>query len=185
MAGGVHYVNNAEFLIAMKEHRTLYLASKEAGGDRPQVSAYIGDCLMKIATHLSYKPNFINYSFREDMILDGVENCLQYIGNFDPERSSNPFSYFTQIIYFAFLRRIAIEKKQTYIKGKLVMEMPFEAFELQDQDEDGHFANGMIEFMQQHQTFGNVTPDFIQKKTKKKKKETNNLDSFLEGTDGV
>ena len=81
---------------------------------------YVGDCFLKIATHLSYKPNFVNYPFREDMICDGIENCLQYIDNFDPEKSSNPFAYFTQIIYYAFLRRIQKEKKQLEIKQKII-----------------------------------------------------------------
>ena len=181
MAGGAHYVNNAEFLAAMKEYRVLVLAAKEAGLSKkengwPQVPHYIGDCLMKIGTHLSYKANFINYSYREDMILDGVENCLQYIDNFDPERSNNPFAYFTQIIYYAFLRRIAKEKKQTYIKGKLIQDMPFEMFELQEQDENGEFQNAYIDYMQQNNNFD----DFIErKKEKKKKKKQQTLDDFV------
>jgi hypothetical protein len=180
MAKGAHYVNNADFLVAMKEFRVKVLAAKEAGlvkGDKswPAVTPYIGDCLMKIGTHLSYKANFINYSYREDMILDGVQNCLQYIDNFDPEKSSNPFAYFTQIIYYAFLRRIAEEKKQTYIKGKLIQEMPFEAFELQEQDETGEYHNAFVEFMQQNHTFD----DFIERKKEKKKiKKQQTLDDF-------
>jgi DNA-directed RNA polymerase specialized sigma subunit len=79
---------------------------------------YVAECIMKIATHLSHKPNFVNYTFREDMISDGIENCLQYVDNFDPDKSNNPFAYFTQIIYFAFIRRIQKEKKQLYIKYK-------------------------------------------------------------------
>ena len=75
---------------------------------------------MKIATHLSYKPNFVNYMFREDMICDGIENCVQYIHNFNPEKSSNPFAYFTQIIHYAFLRRIQKEKKQMEIRTKII-----------------------------------------------------------------
>jgi DNA-directed RNA polymerase specialized sigma24 family protein len=110
------------------------------------------------------------------MILDGVENCLQYIDNFDPERSSNPFAYFTQIIYYAFLRRIAKEKKQTYIKGKLIQDMPFEMFELQEQDETGEFQNAYIDYMQQNNNFD----DFIErKKEKKKKKQQQTLDDFV------
>ena len=125
-----HYVNNKDFLDALIKHRDACAVAKEEGKDKPIVSNYIGDCILKIATHLSYKPNFINYSYRDDMILDGVENCIQYIDNFNPDKSSNPFAYFTQIIYYAFLRRIAKEKKQSYIKGKLIMDMPFDAFEI-------------------------------------------------------
>lgn len=113
-----HYVNNADFLAAIVEMRAKKKYAEENGLPKPQVSNYIGECILKIATHLSYKPNFINYSYRDDMILDGVENCIQYIDNFDPSKSNNPFAYFTQIIYYAFLRRIQKEKKQLYIKHK-------------------------------------------------------------------
>ena len=182
-AKGTHYVSNADFLVAMKEYRIKVLAAKEAGlikkdDGYPQVTPYIGECLLKIGTHLSYKANFINYSYREDMILDGIQNCLQYIDNFDPEKSSNPFAYFTQIIYYAFLRRIAEEKKQTYIKGKMIQEMPFDAFELQDQDGDGEFHNAYVDFMQQNHTFDDFVERKKEKKAKKKLQQT--LDSFLE-----
>ena len=164
-----NYINNADFLVAMKEYKKALREAAEAGEEKPRVTPYIGECLMKIATHLSYKANFINYSYREDMILDGVENCLQYINNFDPDKSNNPFAYFTQIIYYAFLRRIAKEKKQTYIKNKLVMEMPFEAFELQEQDETGEFKNAYLDFIQQNHTFDDTFMD--RKKEKAAKKE--------------
>ena len=115
-----HYVNNKEFLEALVIFKAQCARAEEAGEKRPQISNYIGECFLKIATHLSYKPNFVNYMFREDMICDGIENCLQYIDNFNPEKSSNPFAYFTQIIYYAFLRRIQKEKKQMEIKNKIL-----------------------------------------------------------------
>ena len=121
-----HYVNNKEFLEALIVFKAKCAAAKEAGEQRPQISNYIGDCFMKIATHLSYKPNFVNYMFREDMICDGVENCIQYILNFDPEKSKNPFAYFTQIIYYAFLRRIQKEKKQLEIKQRVLEKSGYE-----------------------------------------------------------
>ena len=100
--------------------RTKVAAAKEAGLPKPRITNYLGECFLKIATHLSYKPNFVNYMFREDMISDGIENCVQYIHNFDPEKSKNPFAYFTQIIHYAFLRRIQKEKKQLEIKNKII-----------------------------------------------------------------
>jgi len=115
-----HYVSNKDFLIALVEYKTAVKNCEQSGKPKPQVSSYIGECFIKIATHLSYKPNFINYMFRDEMISDGVENCIQYIDNFDPEKSSNPFAYFTQIIYYAFLRRIQKEKRQLDIKNKIV-----------------------------------------------------------------
>tara|TARA_Y100001970_G_C14099779_1_gene784816 strand:+ start:656 stop:1195 length:540 start_codon:yes stop_codon:yes gene_type:complete len=115
-----YYVNNKEFLEAITIYRNSVIKAREAEDPRPRVPNYIGECFLKIATHLSYKPNFVNYMFREDMICDGIENCLQYIDNFDPTKSSNPFAYFTQIIYYAFLRRIQKEKKQMEIKNKIL-----------------------------------------------------------------
>ncbi len=120
-----YYVNNKEFLEAIVVFRTKMLAAKEADTELPRIPRYIGDCFLKIATHLSYKPNFVNYTFREDMISDGVENCVQYINNFDPEKSKNPFAYFTQIIYYAFLRRIQKEKRQSDIKQKILEKTGF------------------------------------------------------------
>jgi hypothetical protein len=121
-----NYVNNREFLDALMVYRQQVAAAKEADLPKPKVPNYIGECFLKIATHLSYKPNFVNYMFREDMICDGIENCLQYIDNFNPEKSTNPFAYFTQIIYYAFLRRIQREKKQLEIKTKILERSGFD-----------------------------------------------------------
>lgn len=170
-----HYVNNADLLAELIKYRKQVEEAKNSGLDKPIVSNYIGECLLKIATHLSYKPNFINYSYREDMILDGVENCIQYIDNFDPSKSKNPFSYFTQIIWYAFLRRIAKEKKQSYIKGKLIQDLPYDAFEIQDQDEGSEFHNAYLDFMQNNNNFD----DFIERKKQRKKKKQVNLDDFM------
>jgi len=115
-----HYVNNKEFLIAIVEYKAMVRRAEEKGEPKPRITNYLGECFLKIATHLSYKPNFVNYMFKDDMICDGIENCVQYINNFDPEKSSNPFAYFTQIIHYAFLRRIQKEKKQLEIKSKII-----------------------------------------------------------------
>ena len=115
-----NYVNNKEFLDALMVYRQQVAVAIESDKTKPRIPNYIGECFLKIATHLSYKPNFVNYMFREDMISDGIENCVQYIDRFNPEKSTNPFAYFTQIIYFAFLRRIQREKKQLEIKNKIL-----------------------------------------------------------------
>ena len=128
-----HYVNNKELLDAMIDYRIKVKRAKENGDPPPPISNYLGDCFLKIATHLSYKPNFVNYMFREDMICDGIENCVQYIENFNPEKSKNPFAYFTQIIYYAFLRRIQKEKRQLEIKNKILDKSGYEvAFHTDD-----------------------------------------------------
>ena len=116
---GVHYIDNKEFHAAMIAWKELCKEAEEAGEEKPQVTNYIGECFLKIANGLSYRPNFINYTYRSEMVSDGIENCLQYIHNFDPEKSKNPFAYFTQIIYYAFLRRIQKEKKHLFVKFKM------------------------------------------------------------------
>ena len=121
-----HYVNNKELLEALIVYRTKVAHAKENDLPKPRITNYLGECFLKIATHLSYKPNFVNYMFREDMISDGIENCVQYIHNFNPERSQNPFAYFTQIIHYAFLRRIQKEKKQLEIKTKIIERTGFD-----------------------------------------------------------
>ena len=134
-----HYVNNKELLEALIVYRAKVADSfREINGreptkadrsqhwpGKPQITNYLGECFLKIATHLSYKPNFVNYMFRDDMISDGIENCVQYIHNFDPEKSKNPFAYFTQIIHYAFLRRIQKEKRQLEIKNKIIEKSGF------------------------------------------------------------
>ena len=115
-----HYVNNKELLAALIDYRADVAVAKTKDLPKPRISNYLGECFLKIATHLSYKPNFVNYMFRDDMISDGIENCVQYIHNFDPAKSKNPFAYFTQIIHYAFLRRIQKEKKQLEIKTKII-----------------------------------------------------------------
>ena len=115
-----HYVNNKELLAALIDYRAEVAVAKSKDLPKPRISNYLGECFLKIATHLSYKPNFVNYMFRDDMISDGIENCVQYIHNFDPAKSKNPFAYFTQIIHYAFLRRIQKEKKQLEIKTKII-----------------------------------------------------------------
>ena len=117
-----HYVNNAEFLTHMKQHITAVNKAKRAKEKTPQVSDFIGACILSIANKLANKPNFMNYPFREEMVSDGIENCLMYINNFNPKRSNNPFAYFTQIIYFAFIRRIQKEKKHLYTKYRMIEE---------------------------------------------------------------
>ena len=123
-----HYVSNKDFLAAMIAYRKSVNKAKREKKEKPPVPDYIGSCFLKIANHLSYRPNFINYTFKDDMISDGIENCLQYLDNFNPTKSNNPFAYFTQIIYYAFIRRIQKEKKQVTIKHKILTDSNFDEF---------------------------------------------------------
>ena len=138
-----HYVNNKEFLAAIVEYKYLIQLAEQKGEPRPVIPRYLGECFMKIARHLSYKPNFVNYMFKEDMISDGIENCVQYINNFNPEKSSNPFAYFTQIIHYAFLRRIQKEKKQLEIRQKIIERSGFEEV-MHSDDADRYSENNQI-----------------------------------------
>ena len=133
-----HYVDNALFLEEMIEYKRQYYISKSNDEELPIISEYLGSVFLKIAQRLSFRPNFINYAFKNDMISDGIENCLHYIHNFNPDKSSNPFAYFTQIIYYAFIRRIQKEKKQLYIKYKSMQnyEISPEYVEYMNYDED-------------------------------------------------
>jgi DNA-directed RNA polymerase specialized sigma subunit len=145
-----HYVDNKKFLQAMTEYRELRIKAEEEGKKRPQVTNYIGECYLKIANHLSYRPNFINYTYRDDMISDGIENCLQYMDNFDPEKSKNPFAYFTQIIYYAFIRRIQKEKKQQQVKQKMIANFGEEQMMDQLEGDDTIYQSQMLEFLRKN-----------------------------------
>jgi len=176
-----HYVNNKEFLQAMIEYRKMVNKAKRKKLPKPPVTDYIGSCFLKIANHLSYRPNFINYTFKDDMISDGIENCLQYLDNFNPTKSNNPFAYFTQIIYYAFIRRIQKEKKQITIKNKLITDSNYDDMTLQP-GEDKEFKNQFTEFLkknmpvEEQQKIANIN---AKKKKKRKKKTTSTLKYFL------
>ena len=145
-----HYVDNKKFLVAMTEWRLKYDKAEKAKRKQPAVTNYIGECFLKIANHLSYRPNFINYTYRDDMISDGIENCLQYMSNFNPEKSNNPFAYFTQIIYYAFIRRIQKEKKQIQIKSKLIANTGVENMMDQLQGDDQQYQSQLLDFLQRN-----------------------------------
>jgi len=144
-----HYVNNKEFLHAMIDYRKSVNKAKRLKQNKPPVPNYVGECFLKIANHLSFRPNFINYTYRDDMISDGIENCLQYLDNFNPKTSNNPFAYFTQIIYYAFVRRIQKEKKQTTIKHRMIQNANYDDMTLQP-GEDREFKNQFTEFLQKN-----------------------------------
>jgi len=167
-----HYVDNKKFLQAMIDWK---LTCEESDEQLP-VTNYIGECFLKIATHLSYRPNFINYTYRDEMIADGIENCLQYVSNFNAEKSKNPFAYFTQIIYYAFLRRIAKEKKQTHVRNKLIEKGGYESWTTMEGDDTSYTVGGFDPNV--------MLPDEDVYKPKKKTVEKNKgLENFMEDKD--
>lgn len=173
-----HYIDNKKFLNELIEYKIKVKEAESTGKDKPPIPNYIGECFLKIAKNLSHKPNFINYTYRDEMISDGIENCLMYFENFDPEKSDNPFAYFTQIIYYAFLRRIFKEKKQLYIKYKAT-----ESFGLIDEIDE---MEGLDLNNKQIDMYDNIA-EFIEtyENLKKKKKvddviKPKGIENFLE-----
>lgn len=115
-----NYVDNKKLQAAMEKYKASLDRAEVDNEEPPQVPEYIAICIMQIADGLATKSNFAMYPFIEDMKMDGITNCLQYIGNYNPDKYSNPFAYFTRIIYFAFIRRIKKEKKVLYTKYKVI-----------------------------------------------------------------
>jgi hypothetical protein len=170
-----HYINNPDFLKALIDYRDACALCKEQGKKDPPIPNYIGECFFKIADHLSRKPNFISYSFRDEMIGDGIENCLMYFRNFNPDKSNNPFAYFTQIIYYAFLRLIQKEKKQLYVKYKAT-----EQFGILDEFEMFEDADGNKRQFQLYDNISEFIHTFEETKRKKKEAKAKGLENFLE-----
>jgi len=175
MANAKHYVNNTDFLNSLIEYKAKCDEAKANNKQDPQISNYIGECFLKIGEHLSRKPNFISYSFRDEMIADGIENCLMYFRNFDPAKSKNPFAYFTQIIYYAFLRRIMKEKKQLYVKYKAT-----EQFGILDEAEMFEDENGNYKQFEMYENISQFIQTFEENKKKKKAKVIKGVDNFIE-----
>lgn len=181
-----HYVNNKEFLKALVDHGVSIRRAKRLKQDIPQVSEYLGTCIVQISTHLAFKPNFVNYSFRDEMVSDAIENCLIYIHNFDPKKSSNPFAYFTQIAYYAFLRRIHKEKHHQNVKQKYIDNIDIHDLVVIRGDETEH-ANAILASMRQYvdQTRITKVPENPNKFKRKPKYliEDENADSADQDTD--
>lgn len=175
-----HYVNNKEFLAEMVKYKEMCAKAEKRGRRQPPITNYMGECFLKIANHLSYRPNFINYTYKDDMISDGIENCLQYVANFNPEKSNNPFAYFTQIIYYAFIRRIQKEKKQQHVKHKIIENMTvlpeFADMAMEDDKETGL---AYVDYLQK-----NYLPDEDVYKPKKKKTKPKGLEQFYDEEQG-
>lgn len=259
---GTHYINNEDFLAAIVQYKADVKEAEDSGSPKPRIPEYIGECLLKIATKLATSFRFNQYTYKDEMILDGVENCLLYFDNFDPEqvgvsiaedldvyelkdhtivgpnmepaiviggllrddtkntaatlilkceglpddpsrykisigdilrchstevtvtavRKSNPFGYYTKIVWYAFVRRINREKKQMLVKGKILQELPYDLYDLQGHDEDGHGAvESYLEIARNSAAFGDVVAKSETKKRgRKKKKETVDLEEVDE-----
>lgn len=184
---GNHYIDNERFLEELVTHKKAVVKAKKEGIKPPGVTNYIGQCFLDIANNLAKKPNFANYTYKDEMVSDSVENCIMYATNFDPKKSKNPFAFFTQITFYAFLRRIQKEKKQLYIKLKC----------FEDSDPTGKFRNWMedgkvdttsdeiAEMIGLSETdmanFNKEKQSKLKKKKRKRSKTSNNmLDDFMD-----
>ena len=170
-----HYVDNKLFFAEMEKWKSEIAESDEVDDQPPMVTEYMGECFYKIATHLSYRPNFINYTYREEMIGDGIENCIRYAKNFNPEKSKNPFAYFTQIIYYAFIRRITKEKKQSAIKQKIIDNTATPTYDVMEGD-DTVYENTYMEFLRD-----NLDEREVPKPKRKRSKK--GIEHFIEEND--
>lgn len=171
-----HYVDNKKLLVELIAHREAVKEARLNHKKKPRLSNYVGECILLIANKLSNRPNFINYPFKEEMISDGIENCLMYIDNFDPAKSSNPFAYITQIVYFAFIRRITREKKHLYTKHKLI-ERSMIHNELSTQSEYNEQTDQTF-FENEH--MNDFVRSFEEANFKKKKKKAVGIEKFIE-----
>ncbi len=170
-----HYINNADFLQALVDYQDGCKEAKKNKTEPPPIPNYIGECFMKIAEGLSHKPNFINYTYRDEMMSDGIENCLMYFSNFDPTKSKNPFAYFTQIIYYAFLRRIQKEKKQLYVKYKATEQMG-----ILDEMELMEFEDGTSRQFELYDNIAEFIENYEEAREKKKEvKKPKGIEKFL------
>ena len=179
-----HYVNNKEFSQAVMDYAIEAHAAREKGKAVPTVTDYIAKCFIRIAEGLSHRPNFVRYTYREEMVMDAVENCLRAIGNYNIETATrtgrpNAFSYFTQICYFAFIRRITKEKKQQDIKFKFIEKMGIEDFVQMGMDNDAaNETMAYVDTLRQRISQVKVKDQAI-KEFAKKEKEAEKLELFM------
>ena len=172
-----HYVDNEAFFKELKKWKQKVLDNREMDDPDPPSTEFMGECFLRISEHLVMRPNFINYTFRDDLISDGVENCLLYAHNFNPEKSKNPFAYFTQIIYYAFIRRIQKEKKQTHVKHRMIEKQEFVPYVTMEGDSTNYSVGGF--------DVNIMVPDEAVYKPKKKEttKNPKGLENFMETDD--
>ena len=175
-----HYVDNEKFLAEIKVYKQQCKDAAAAGLEKPRISEYIGKCIYLIAENLSHKPRFMNYSFRDELVSDAIENCFLYFDNFNADKYSNPFAYFTQIIYFAFHRRISKEEKNRYIMYKKFQESVLDTPDasLMVDGDDNHLVSSTMydnlnEFIKNFES-----KEAVKKEKRKEKKE--GLEKFVE-----
>ena len=115
-----HYVNNKQLYETYVEFFKKCEENKAAGLDRPPIPKYAVEAIMLISQNVAKRGNFSSYPFLDEMIEDAIENCIRYFDRFDINyKTKNPFAYLTQIITFAFIRKIKKEKEYLFLKKKI------------------------------------------------------------------
>lgn len=168
-----YYIKKEELQQALIDYKQASIEAEQNGLPVPRVPEYIGDCFVKIATKMSYRPNFIGYTFKEEMVSDAIENCLMYFRNYNTEKYSNPFGYFSKIVWQAFLRRIAKEKRELAKKYKYIENMDITDIVTQEHD-NGQFTNQFVEFLKNELDFVDIDKRIIS--TRKQVKESDTLE---------
>lgn len=174
-----HYIDNKAFHAALVERKGLVDASKLEEKPKPQISNYLGACFLKMATNIAYKHNFNRYPYKEEMISDGLIDCIKYIDTFDVTRH-NPFAYFTSAISNAFIRRIIKEKKQGYVKCQMLSTSSISIHDLQEQDEDSEYINAFRDYMA---AYNNFDGSMFERKKKVPKDSIDNTSTLAEFID--
>lgn len=166
----MNYIDNDKFYTEIVKRKQILQHAVDNNLPKPQISKYLCECIMLIANNFASRPNFYNYTYKEDLIGDAIENCILYFDKFDIEKSKNPFSYFTQITFYAFLRRIHKEKHQYYIKHKIIQGVETDEFELQEHDtlNEMEFKNSYRDFLKEVM---DVELPLIDIKERKKRKQ--------------
>lgn len=191
----VHYVNNKEFSQAVVDYVNAAKNEKDKGNKAPIIPNYIAESFLKIAENLSHKANFIRYTYREEMVMDAVENCLKAIENYNVNATTrtgkpNAFAYFTQIIWYAFLRRITKEKKQQEIKERYMAQASYDQFLVEGEDNEvsqtyaNHFVDNLRERIDKVKTYDNEIKQFakdnnLNTRKKRKKSVDSDLSEFI------
>lgn len=170
-----NYINNKEFYALLQQFKADCVEAEKKGQPAPRVPEDIGKCFMMIATKLATKANFSGYTYKDEMICDALENCVVAVHSFNPEKSKNPFAYFTQIIWYAFLRRIEKEKKQTYVKYKSLEQLVVDAELLDDEGSDAYKNYDIA-----NEKMKPIIDKFENKQKKKKPAEPKGLEKFTE-----
>jgi len=171
--------------LAVVDYVTSANEAKKKGKNVPIVTDYVAQCFLKIAEGLSHRPNFVRYTYREEMVMDAVENCLRAINNYNIETATrtgkpNAFSYFTQICYFAFIRRIAKEKKQQDIKFRFIEKMGIEDFTQMGMDDEGaQQTMAYVDTLRQRMSKVRDTDKAIKEFAKEEKKKLEKLELFM------